>query len=87
MIDHAVLLAPLGLAASTRCKMALLGTDDTTVALRQSHETRVAVPLVETLVGFAIAMDAVDYAVELQLQLPAQILVEGNFLLAQYQGV
>jgi hypothetical protein len=67
--------------------MALLGTDNTTVALRQPRKARVTVTLVETLVGFAIAMDAVDHTVELQLQLPAQILVQGNFLLVQPQGI
>jgi hypothetical protein len=54
---HAVRQAPLWLAAGTQMKVTFFWRHNTQVALGQISETRIAITLVETLAGFASAMN------------------------------
>ena len=83
MINHTVLFTPLRLATGTYGVVALLWTDNTTVTLSQSLETRVTVALIKTPVCPAVTVHTIDAAMEIQSQLPAEILVQWNLMLAQ----
>jgi hypothetical protein len=63
--------------------VALFRADNTAIALGQALEAGITVTLVETLTGFTRAVNAVDYALIVQLQVPPQVLVEGHADLAQ----
>jgi hypothetical protein len=87
MIDHAVFFAPLGFPAGTGGIVAFLRAYDAGITLGQALEAGVAVTLIEALTGFAVTVNAIDDSQVIQLQRAPQVLVEGNFLLAQQHGV
>ena len=83
VIDHTVLFAPLGLSTSTRRIVTFLGTDDTGVTLRKALKAGIAIALAKALVCLAVAMDTINSALKIELQMTAKIIVQGNLVLTQ----
>ena len=70
-----MLFSPLGLAACSCVIVTFFRTDNAAVALCQASETGVAIALIKTFVDLAVTVDAVNLALEIQLQLPAKVII------------
>jgi flavin-binding protein dodecin len=87
VIGKAVFFTPFRIAAGAVVKMAFLRAHNAAIALGQFGKAGVAVALAKTLFRAAATVNTVDIAEVLKADSLANILVQGNKLLVQWQLV